>query len=323
MIESRSKWGEIIKGVGLQLMDVFDQNTQLYAPGISNLLITTSSDVAQKHLTGKVTENRLRRKDETESTDELGRFKTYVTSIDYTAYAEKIEISREQLMDRDFTNVMSEVGDLGRAASFSQDESGLQLFNAGWDTRVDSARGYRLQWYNDTVPQWSTIHPSVVPGQGTQSNASSTGIALSDANLETARIALMLQTTDAGGPLTLGGQTTLVVPAHLEKTARVITESELVSNSGNNDINIYKGSVNVASSMLLDAVNGGSNTAWYLVVPGATKFVHDTREGMQPWTEVDEDKKTLTFGVYGRFANYTMDWRRAWASKGAGAAYSA
>ncbi len=323
MIESRSKWGEIIKGVGLHLFEVIDQNMELYTPGISNLLKIESSDSAQKHFTGKVSENRLRRKDEGESTDELGRFKTYVTSVDYTAYADKLEITREQLMDRDFTNVMSEAADLGRAASFSQDESGIQLFNAGWTTRKDSAKGYRMQWYNDTVPQWSTLHPSVVPGQSTQSNASSTGIALTDGNLETARIALMLQTTDAGGPMSLGGQTTLVVPAHLEKTARVITESELVSNSGNNDINIYKGSINVASSMLLDAVNGGSDTAWYLIVPGSTKFIHDVREGMQPWTEVDEDKKTLTVGIYGRFANYTKDWRRSWGSLGAGAAYSA
>jgi hypothetical protein len=44
---------------------------------------------------------------------------------------------------------------------------------------------------------------------------------------------------------------------------------------------------------------------------------------MQPWTEVDEDKKTLTVGIYGRWANYTKDWRRSYGSKGTGSAYTA
>jgi len=146
---------------------------------------------------------------------------------------------------------------------------------------------------------------------------------LSETNLETARLALRKQMTDAGGPLTMGGRETLAVPLALEKTATVITESGLVSGNANNDINVYKGIVGVTSSVLMDSVHGGSDTAWFLVVPGSTKFCHDSREGMQPWTEVDEDKKTLIVGVYGRWANYTKDWRRSWGSLGDSAAYSA
>jgi hypothetical protein len=323
LIETRSKWGELIKGVGLEILEAIDQGAELYAPGISSLLMIESSDVGQKSFTGKVSENRITLKDEGESTEELNRYKTYVTSVDYSAYGAKIELTRENLMDRDFGSQLDEATDIGRASNFSQDEAGVQLFNGGFDTRKDSIKGYRYQYYNDTVPTFSTLHPSVVPGTSVQSNASSTSIALSDANLETGRLALMKQTTDVGGPLTMGGSVSLVVPMSLEKTAKVITESEMVSGSQNNDINVYKGSVGVVSSILFDSVNGGSNTAWFLVVPGATRFVHDVREGMQPWTMVDEDTKTLTVGIYGRWANYTKDWRRAWASKGTGAAYAA
>jgi hypothetical protein len=226
-------------------------------------------------------------------------------------------------MDRDFSSQLDEATDIGRAANFSQDEAGLQLFNGGFTTRKATIKGYNYQYYNDGVPTFSVQHPSVVPGQSAQSNASSTGLVLSDANLETARLALKKQLTDAGGPLTMGGRESLVVPIALEKTAKVITESELLSASPNNDINIYKGTVGVVTSVLLDAIHGGSNTAWYLIVPGATKFVHDVREGMQPWTMVDEDKKTLTVGIYGRWSNYTKDWRRSWGSLGDAAAYSA
>jgi hypothetical protein len=323
MIETRAKWGELIKGVGLQILEAMDQGMELYQPGISNLLTLETSDVGQKHFTGKVSENRITRKDEGESTDEMNRYKTYVTSVDYTAYAAKIEMTRENLMDRDFSSQLDEATDIGRAANFSQDEAGLQLFNGGFDTRKESIKGYRYQYYNDGVPTFSVQHPTVVPGVSAQSNASSNGLVLSDANLETARLALRKQMTDAGGPMTMGGSETLVLPLALERTGRVITESEKKSGSEHNDINTYQGIVNMTTSVLLDAVHGGSDTAWFLIVPGATRFIHDTREGMSPWTEVDEDKKTLSVGMYGRWANYTKDWRRAWGSKGDAQAYSA
>lgn len=323
MIESRAKWGELIKGVGIEILEAIDQGTELYTPGISNLLIMDSSDSAQKSFTGKVSENRITRKDEGEGSEELNRYKTYVTSVDYTAYAAKIEVTREQLMDRDFASQLDEATDIGRASNFSQDEAGLQLFNGGFDTRKTDIKGYRYQYYNDGVPTFSVQHPSVVPGQSAQSNASSTGLVLSETNVETARLALRKQTTDAGGPMTMGGRESLVLPMSLEKQGRVITESELKSGSDQNDINVYQGNIGMTTSILLDDVNGGSDEAWYMIVPGATRMVHDVREGMQPWTEVDEDKKTLTVGIYGRWANYTKDWRRAWGSKGDGQAYSA
>ena len=323
MIETRAKWGELIKGVGIQILEAIDQGTELYTPGISNLLMIESSDTGQKYFTGKVSENRITRKDEGEDTEELSRFKTYVTSVDYTAYAAKIELTRENLMDREFAAQLDEATDIGRAANFSQDEAGLQLFNGGFDTRKESIKGYRYQYYNDGVPTFSVQHPSVVPGVSAQSNASSTGLVLSEANLETARLALRKQMTDAGGPMTMGGRESLVLPLALEKTGRIITESELKSGGDLNDINVYQGTIGMATSVLLDGVHGGSDTAWFLVVPGATRMVHDVREGMQPWTEVDEDKKTLTVGIYGRWANYTKDWRRAWGSKGDAGAYSA
>jgi phage major head subunit gpT-like protein len=323
MIELRSKWGELISGAGLQILEAMDQGSELYTPGIFSILQTDSSDSAQKHFTGKVSENFVRQKEEAEDTKELSRYKTYVTSVDYTAYAAKVEVSRENLMDRDFSSVLDEATDIGRAMNFSIDESGVQLFNGGFDTRkteitAGSGATYRYQYYNDAVPTFSVQHPTPVPGQSAQSNASATNIALTEANLETARLALRKQQTDAGGPMTMGGQETLILPLALEKEGRVITESEKVSGSEHNDINTYKGMVNMTTSVLFDAINGGSDTAWYLVVPGATRFVHDTREAASPWTEVDEDKKTLTVGMYARWGNYTKDYRRSWASKGTG-----
>lgn len=47
MIETRAKWGELIKGVGLQILEAIDQGQGLYTPGISNLLMVESSDVGR------------------------------------------------------------------------------------------------------------------------------------------------------------------------------------------------------------------------------------------------------------------------------------
>jgi hypothetical protein len=328
MIETRAKWGELVKGVGLQILEVIDQGMSLYTPGLSNLLMMDSSDAAQKSFTGVVSENTIKQKNEAETSSEIHRYKTYVTSVDYTAYAGKIEFSRESLMDREFTTQLDEAMAIGRAANFSQDIAGLQLFNGGFTTRKESitvaGSTYRYQYYNDGVPTFSVQHPSVVPSQSAQSNASSTGVTLTEANLETARLALRKQTTDAGGPMVMGGMETLVLPIALEKTGLQITQSVLIPNATNdNEINIYKGTIGMSTSILLDSINGGSNTAWYLVVPGATRFMHDVRENMAPWTEVDDDKKTLTVGIYGRWANYTKDWRRAWGSLGDGQSYTA
>jgi len=323
MIETRSKWGELIKGVGIEILEMIDQGTELYSPGISSLLKTESSDVGQKTFSGKVSENKITRKDEGDSTKELDRFRTYLTQVDYSAYGAKIEVTRENIMDRDFSTQLDEASDIGRASNFSQDEAGIQLFNGGFTTRKEDIKGYRYQYYGDGVPTFSTVHPTVVPGGSAQSNASGNGVVLSEASLETARLSLKKQMTDAGGPLVMGGMESLVLPLALEKTGRQLTESALVPGSNNNEINVYQGNIGMTTSVLMDGLHGGSDTAWFLIVPGATKFVHDTREAMQPWTTVDEDKKTLTVGIYGRWTNYTKDWRRAYGSLGNGASYTA
>ena len=76
-----------------------------------------------------------------------------------------------------------------------------------------------MTWYNDGVPQFSTVHPTVVAGASTQSNASSTSIPLSHDNYEVSRLAMALQTQDNGLALTMAGKNILVLPIALEKKA--------------------------------------------------------------------------------------------------------
>ena len=76
------------------------------------------------------------------------------------------------------------------------------------------------------------------------------------------------------------------------------------------------------TSNFLDASNGGSATAWSLIVPTRTKFYHEVRQTPCLEKDVNIKNKVVTFTVDARWADFTKDWRRSWGSKGDGAAYS-
>lgn len=321
-IETRANWTDLVGGVGLDIAEVFDQGQEEYTPGIFQVLIKTSGVGAQRNYSGKTGSGELRKFDG--DGDDIGtsrRYKTYTTKVLYTNYGQSIDVSKNQIEDRDFDSALDEMKDMSKAANFSQDKSGMQLFNGGFATTV-SVNGYDMTWYGDGKPQFSTVHPTVVPGGSTQSNASSTGIKFSDDNLETARVALSLQKTDDGVPITLQGKETVIVPMVLEKQALQVTMSDGVSSNANNNINIYKGRVNVISSLFLDSTNGGSNNAWFVIVPGQTKLYHEVRQAPKLEQEVNIKNKIATFTVDARWANFSKDWRRSWASKGDLATYS-
>lgn len=320
-MESRGVWTDLIAGVGLEISEVFDQGQEEYTPGINQVLIQTSGDGAEKHYSGKTGLGRLTRFEEGDDLAIKRRYKTYTTHVAYNFYGEGIQVTKAQIEDRDFEAQLDEMKDLSVAANFSQDEAGMQLFNGGFATTAE-VRGYKLNFYGDGVPTFSTVHPTTVPGGSTQSNASSTSILFNHDNLETGKLALTLQKTDDGIPLAMAGKPTLVLPMNLEREAREVTESQLISENANNAINVHKGTTDMITSMFLDATNGGSDTAWFLVVPGRAKMYHEVRQAPELETDVDILSKNATFTIDARWANYVKDYRRTWGSKGTLAAYS-
>lgn len=320
-MENRSTWTDLIAGVGLEISEVFDEGQAQYMPGISSLLIQSTGDGAERHFRGKTGVGRLHLKNEGDDSQVNRRYPRYLTTVAYNTYTNAIQVTKENIEDRDFDEQLDEMKDLSAASNFSQDESGMQIFNGGFATTT-LIRGYNFSFYGDGVPTFSTIHPTQVPGGSTQSNASSTSIPLSNTNLETAKVAMALQKTDDGLPMALSGKVTLVVPMNLEKTARELTESTLTPENANNAINVHRGTVDMVSSMFLDSTNGGSNTAWYLVVPGMTKFYHEVRQAPTLESDVDILSKNVSFVVDARWGNYVKDWKRSWGSKGDNSSYS-
>lgn len=320
-MENRGIWTDLVAGVGLKISEVFDLGQEQYQPGIGNVLTLSTGAGAQAHYTGKTNLGRLKLFDEGADVPLNKRYKTYTTSVAYNNYGDGVQVTKNQIEDRDFADALDEMKDLSIAANFSQDESGMQLFNGGFST-TQAVNGYRMTWYGDGKATYSTVHPTVVPGGSTQSNASSTGVKFSHNALEIAKVSLVEQATDDGLPLALMGKPMVIVPPALEREAREETESQLTPDSANNAINVFKGVYDMATSTFLASSKNGSDNAWFVIIPGRDKQYHETRQAPQLEMSKDILTKTATFTVDARWANYVKDWRRKWASKGDLATYS-
>lgn len=323
MAENRGNWGELIKGVSLEMAEVFDQGQEEYKPGIGSVIKTSSMDGAQINVTGKTGVGEIALFDDGDDVPGGRRYKTYTTQIAANNYGKYVEVTANTIEDRNFDSDLSEMKDLSIGANYSQDKSGMQIFNGGFAT-TRNVNGYNLSLYGDAKPTFSTVHPTVVPGASTQSNASATGIKFTAPNAETALIALIEQKTDDGIALALLGKPTVVLPPALMKEGMEVTQSELDPASANNTINVYKNgmSFDMVTSVHLAATNGGSDTAFYFTVPQRAKLEHIER--MSPTLEEDVNIKNavVTYTVRARWADAVKDWRRTWASKGDLASYS-
>lgn len=320
-METRGIWTDLIPDVGLRISEVFDQGQEQYVPGIGNVLTLSNGEGAQKNYSGKTGVGRLVKTNEGDDVSLGRRFKTYTTQVAYTWYTRGVQVTKLQIEDRDFDAVLDEMKDLSIAANYTQDESGMQLFNGGFSTAT-VVNGYDITLYGDGVPTYSTVHPSVVPGASTQSNASSTGLLFGHDNLEVPMVNLVEQKTDDGIPMVLSGKPMLILPPALQKEGQEVTQSELQPQNANHAINVYRGMIDMAVSTHLGTTNRGLDTQWFVVVPGMDKQYHETRQAPSLEQGVDILSKTVTFTVDSRWADYVKDWRRKWGSKGDLTAYS-
>lgn len=96
-----------------------------------------------------------------------------------------------------------------------------------------------------------------------------TTTALDPTTLYAAQVMLRQQPNQAGVILGNVGSI-LLVPSPLFKHAIEITDSALIADSGNNNINVYRSAygITVYTSPFMDSITGyssGSNTAWFLM----------------------------------------------------------
>ena len=182
-------------------------------------------------------------------------------------FARGIDISK-QLFDDNMHGVWAEdVKDFAIKAKDTQDYTAFGLFRNGFTTALTA----------DGVSIFNSAHPLI--GGGTQSNYGTS--ALTPTSLNTALVN-MLEQKDQSGVIRGSTPKVLLVPPTLWKHAIEITDSALIADSANNNVNVYRSALGITvwTSHWLGAAAGGSDTAWFLLANrhGFTRLI---RQGLE------------------------------------------
>jgi hypothetical protein len=334
-VETRATFGEgWIKGVGAKFAEVENQADSAYSLGIDSalgieantytrLFKEKTSDKAMERITSKTGVGFPTLTTEGEDYAADSRFPGYVVEFKFIKKTNSLEITEEEKDDRDndLSEKFNEAHDLNIGMKMEFDRSAFSIFNYAFTAQASLPAD--LTFYSDGVPMCSVQHPRKDGGTA-QSNASSTGVVLSETNLEVLRQQLRRQVDDRGLPMNIGsGRMILLVPDALEKTARIITNSKLRSNTPNNDLNIYDGIVTVISTKWINSQNGGSDTQWFLIDSLKSPLIFFKRSGIKTSVYVDNKNKNTIYDISARWQVGYKNWRGIVGSKGDGGAYSA
>lgn len=224
----------------------------------------------------------------------------------HITYAKGFKIEKE-LFDDDQYNIMNRKPEqLGRSARRTEETQGAAVWNNAFST---------TQLGGDGKPLCSTVHPRS-DGGSSQSNASSTGLPLTETNYETEKLAMRKQLDDKGMKIDVMPEVVLV-PIDLEKAANIIFNSKLRSNTADNDLNPYLGTTKVVPWIFLT-----STTAHFLIDSDQHQVTWFWREKANFKQDEAFETDVALFKVRERFSAGFSDWRGIYGSKGDGAAYA-
>jgi len=222
----------------------------------------------------------------------------------------KGEMVTYEMYQDDLTNIIKKApARLARAKMHSREQFAADLFNYGF---TYGGGGTNTFSGGDGKALFATDHP--LKAGGTASNYTTDD--LDEDSLENA-IVTMRATKDNKGELQSVTPKVLVVPPALEKEARILLESTQRTGTANNDINPYKGALQLVVWDYLGSAAGGSDTAWFLIDPDVAElnwFNRDDRGVEGP--EYDFDTKTAKWSVVARWSAGFSDWRGVYGSKG-------
>jgi len=218
-------------------------------------------------------------------------------------FAQGIDISK-QLFDDNMHGVWAEdVRDFAQKAKDTQDYNAFRVFRNGFTTELTA----------DGNAFFSTH--TLISG-GTQVN-NATG-ALTPATLNTGIVALV-EMKDQSGVIRGSSPAVLLVPPALWKHAREITDSALIADSGNNNVNVYRSALGITvwTSHWLGAAAGGSDTAWFLLARrhGVTRLI---RQGLETALTDWRYSNNLTYRYQANFREevFVADYAGSYGSTG-------
>lgn len=230
----------------------------------------------------------------------------YDSTYSHLKYTKGFKVTLE-MYDDDLYGVMrKKPGALGKCMRRTAEDQAAKVFNRAFNTAYDGPDG---------VPLVSTVHPRE-DGGTSQSNASATGITLSESNLETGLIAFRNQLDEKGMKIDTYPKV-LLVPVDLDKKAHLIVDSAGRQGTADNDVNVYKGKFNIIDWLYLT-----STTAWFLIDPSEAQLNWFWRK--RPSFKNDElfDTEYAVYKSTMRFSRGWSNWRGFWGSAGDAVAYT-
>ena len=231
-----------------------------------------------------------------------GYDKTYT----HLKYSKGFKVSLE-LYEDDLYNIMNKrPAALGKSMGRTAEDQASLVLRRAFNASYLGA---------DSEELCSTSHDRSDGGTA-QSNASSTGITLTEANLETAVNAMRDQLDDKGQVINVY-PTMLIIPIELDKDAHEIVDSERRQGTADNDLNFWKGKFDIVPWIYLT-----SATAWFLLDSSVHQLNWFWRR--QPRFASDElfDTEYAVYKSTMRLSRGWSDWRGVWGSQGDGASYS-
>ena len=230
----------------------------------------------------------------------------YDTTYTHLKYSKGFKISLELYEDGLYNIMNKRPAALGRCMARTAENQAALVFVRAFNASYLGA---------DSEELCSTSHDRSDGGTA-QSNASSTGITLTEANIETARNAMRDQLDDKGQVINVNPNL-LLIPIELEKEAHEIIDSERRSGTADNDLNFWKGRFQIVDWIYLT-----SATAWFLMDTTVKQLNWFWRR--QPTMKSDElfDTEYAVYKSTMRLSRGWTDWRGVWGSQGDGASYS-
>jgi phage major head subunit gpT-like protein len=283
--------------------DAFQEEALVY-PSIFNVLSSSKQDETDSGFTGFKLHTV---KTENASLDYDDPIQMYDVTYVHDEYALGFKVSEVLWEDDQYNVIKRKAAQLCRSARRTQETSAANVFNNAFTSTVLGGDAQELV---------STTHPRS-DGGSSQSNASATGITLTDTNLETARIASRQQLDDRGMIIQVMPDL-LVVPVDLEKTAEILIGSSLRPGTADNDLNFYQRKFQVVPWEYLTT----NNTMWFLIDKSQHKINWFWRVRNQFKNDSAFDTGALLFKSRMRYSVGFSDWRGVWGSLGGGAAYA-
>jgi phage major head subunit gpT-like protein len=304
MSSLRNNFGDLLEPGFIKIFNDAYEEMPLVFPQLFNVDNSTKQDEKSSGVTGF---GLLQQTGEGENIDYEDPVQMYDTSFVHQKYTKGFKISEELFEDDQYNVMKTKPAQLARAARRTAENSAANVFNRAFNTSYLGGDG---------KPLISTTHPRS-DGGSSQSNASATGLTLTEENFETGRIAARQQLDDKGMRIQVMPDT-IVVPVDLEKDAEIIVNSTMRPGSADNDMNIYKGKYKVVAWEYLTL----NDTMWFLMDKKQSQLQWYWR--VKPEFKQDNafDSGMALFKVRTRFSNGWHEWRGVWGSTGDGAAYA-